>query len=456
MRRFQTNSMMTKKPYEMVGRPSLHSHGPGGNSKSRFVKLIAVAIVSCVALFVLHGIFAPSDYVYGIMIDAGSTGSRIHTFTFRQHAHTSQLNVITEDFYALKPGLSSYNNSPSAAASSLRPLLVRAKSRVPTNMHASTPIVLRATAGLRMLGDQSANAILTEVRKTLRSSGFRFDDDSWAGILTGNEEAVYSWMTVNYLLNKQPSQTVGTLELGGGSAQVAFVPRDDSVKTHTGNCGMGSEQLKFSGKDLDLYTVSHLDFGLQKARALLLNKFQASEKLTANPCFNRGDAVKTAIPFDNSGSILSVAGAGDFQACRDLIVESLILPSMGQCACKFCTYFGKAQPQAIDEYVAFAFYQERTLEVGVKSPMTLADINAKGTEICRLSVEQVNQMYPHVPNGVATDLCLDIAYISVHLERGHGIRPDGNTKLIVADKIAGFELGWCLGAMQQKMAELRG
>lgn len=444
---------MSKKSYDMVGRSSLHGHG--STSKTRWIKILAAVVASCLALYVLHNVFSPSDYVYGLMIDAGSTGSRIHTFTFRQHAQSPQLNVITEDFFALKPGLSSYNNSPSAAAASLRPLLARAKTRVPSNMHASTPVVLRATAGLRMLGEQSANAILTEVRKTLRTSGFRFDDDSWAGILTGNEEAVYSWMTVNYLLGKQPDQTVGTLELGGGSAQVAFVPRDDAIKTSTGKCGMSSEQLKFSGKDLDLYTVSHLDFGLQKARALLLSKFEVAGKLGANPCFNRGDAVKVPVPFDNSGAELSITGTGDYQACLQLIAETLISPASGQCTCSLCTYGGKPQPRAIDEYVAFAFYQERTLEVGIKSPMTMADIDRRGTEICRLSVEQVNQMYPKVPNGVATDLCIDIAYIRLHLERGHGIRPDGQTKLIVTDKIAGFELGWSLGAMQQKMAELR-
>lgn len=455
MRRFQPSPMATKqKAYEMVGRPSLHSNGPGAQ-KARFIKFFAAMVVAAMGLYALHGVISPSDRIYGLMIDAGSTGSRIHTFTFRKHPQTSQLRVLHEDFYPIKPGLSHYKHSPEEAAKSLRPLLDRAKVRVPYSLHSHTPVVLRATAGLRMVGEDVANSILTEVRKTLRASGFRFEDDSWASILTGNEEAVYSWMTVNYLLGRGPKNTVGTLELGGGSSQVAYVPRDDSIKAATGNCSLNSEKLTFSGQEVDLYTVSHLDFGLQKARALLFRKFSESHKVENNPCFNRGMPVKVPIPFDESGTEISFTGIGDYQACLDLVSETLIHPAMGSCTCDLCTYRGAAQPHPIPEFVAFAFYLERTVSIGIPTPMHLSDIDAKGEEICKLTVDEVKEKYPNVPNGQAVDLCLDISYISLHLQQGHGILPQSTTSFSVVDKINNFELGWCLGAMQQIMAKLK-
>lgn len=457
MRRFQNPAMTPKgKPYESASRSPFPSYGPN-SSKSRLIKLLAAMVAAAFALYALHSILFPHDLVYGLMIDAGSTGSRIHTYTFRKHPQTAELKVISEDFFALKPGLSSYKASPTDAASSLAPLIARAKSRVPNGMHAETPVVLRATAGLRMTGEQVANAILKEVRTYLKGSGFRFDNDSWATILSGNEEAVYSWITVNYLLNRDADHTVGTLEMGGGSAQVAYVPRDGSMAKQGGgsNCSMDGEKLSYMGKQVDLYTVSHLDFGLQKARALLLKQFRDSGKLSGNACINRGATVKAAVPFDEGGAQLSFSeGAGNFAGCRELVAKSLMDPSTGKCGCDACTYHGAAQPKAIGEYVAFAFYLERTVAIGMETPMTMRDIVAKGSAVCGMSVAEVRRTFGEVPNGEATDLCLDLAYISLHLERGHGIGAGADTKLMVVSKINDFELGWCLGAMQQTMAQL--
>ncbi|KAI0560500.1 ectonucleoside triphosphate diphosphohydrolase isoform cra-b [Gracilaria domingensis] len=451
MRRFQT-PMATKfaKSYEPVGRPSMYSQP---STRGRLLKIAAAAIITIFAISALRSVYTPSDYVYGLMIDAGSTGSRIHTFKFRKNPATSKLNVLGEDFHAIKPGLSAYKDSANDAALSLEPLIQRAKSRVPISLQPETPVVLRATAGLRMVGDQVADSILQEVRKYLRTSGFRFDEDSWASILSGNEEGIYSWITVNYLLDREPFDTVGTLEMGGGSSQVAYVPRDNALNSDSSNCSTSEENLDFKGKRLDLYTTSHLGFGLQKGRATALKMFQEKGLLQDNPCMNPGGPVEVAIPFEEDQK-LAITGTGDYAACRKLLDENFMDPSMGQCTCDLCTYHGSAQPPPIPEYVAIAFYRGRTVEIGLDTTLTVRDIRQKGEEICAMSVEEATAKYPEVPQGVATDLCLDLAFITLHLEHGHGITEESGTTLMVMEKINDFELGWCLGAMQQTMSKL--
>jgi hypothetical protein len=68
-------------------------------------------------------------FTYNIVLDAGSTGSRIHIFKFKQQG--SSLNLISDGFHQLKPGLSAFPDEPQKAAGSLKPLLEEAMKAVP-------------------------------------------------------------------------------------------------------------------------------------------------------------------------------------------------------------------------------------------------------------------------------------------------------------------------------------
>lgn len=66
-------------------------------------------------------------------------------------------------FHEVKPGLSSYADNPKVGAESLIPLLDQAKQFIPQDAWSSTPISLKATAGLRLLPKEKADAILAAV-----------------------------------------------------------------------------------------------------------------------------------------------------------------------------------------------------------------------------------------------------------------------------------------------------
>jgi len=74
------------------------------------------------------------------------------------------LKLKSELFEEVKPGLSAYADIPSNAAKSLQPLLDKAKNFIPEAEWSSTPITLKATAGLRLLPKEKADNILNEVR----------------------------------------------------------------------------------------------------------------------------------------------------------------------------------------------------------------------------------------------------------------------------------------------------
>lgn len=82
----------------------------------------------------------------------------------------------------------------------------------------ATPFYLGATAGMRLLPFAQREKLMLETRRYLETSGFLFHPQ-YARILSGEEEGVFGWMAVNYLLgnfnmNGDTNVTVGALDLG--------------------------------------------------------------------------------------------------------------------------------------------------------------------------------------------------------------------------------------------------
>lgn len=75
----------------------------------------------------------------------------------------------------------------------------KVKSFVPQEQWPSTPLVLKATAGLRLLKPVEAENLLNAVREALSKSGFLVKDNA-VEIMDGADEGIFSWFTVNVLL----------------------------------------------------------------------------------------------------------------------------------------------------------------------------------------------------------------------------------------------------------------
>jgi guanosine-diphosphatase len=266
------------------------------------------------------------------MIDAGSTGSRIHIYKF--HNCLAQPTYEYEVYRHTKPGLSHYAGSPNSAAESLDQLMMDALEVVPAQLRSCTPVAVKATAGLRLLGTKESSEILQAVQARLTSRyPFAMNKDDGVVILDGKDEGVFAWITVNYLIHTfgpllpNRRNTYAVLDLGGASTQIVFEPRSAGSPSKLME-GDHKYTLEFGGSNHTLYQHSFLGYGLKEARRSIhrltqfMSKFNKEPQHTtlseiANPCLSRGTS-KT-VDLEDGPVMMTGADVGSFEGCRRVV-----------------------------------------------------------------------------------------------------------------------------------------
>jgi Golgi nucleoside diphosphatase len=370
----------------------------------------------CVVLYMVVGgggeSSGPTTLRYGCMMDAGSTGSRIHIYRFAQRADGS-LKLQNEIFKQLKPGVSSFAGQPHKAAESIQPLLDEAIAAVPAELHGTTPIALYATAGLRLLPvEGQSDAILEELRDTLAASPFLFDPKNVA-ITQGKLEGVFAWTTVNFLLGNLDghaagrSETAGIIDLGGGSTQIVFEPVppndfDDKLVAQS-----DTHAMLIGDQTHELFAHSYLGYGLNSAAEKIKNALDVDSK---HPCYPRGATISA----DPGSGSLNLLGGGDAASCAALI-KDLIQSKDEQVGMNLV-----ASPSSAGvEWYIFSYFYDRLVE-GLSLPsnqaLTVDIIEGTADAVCQLSLSEVAEEYPRAESPER--FCMDVTFCGVLLRHG--------------------------------------
>lgn len=148
---------------------------------------------------------------YGIVIDCGSSGSRVYVYQWPTHSgNPKELLQIEQLMDArgrpivkkITPGLSTFGDNPSSSSTYIRPLLTYAAQHIPEEKHSETLLYILATAGMRVLPESTQRRILDELQTSIPKD-FKFVvADNHFEVITGKQEGVYGWISVNYILNK--------------------------------------------------------------------------------------------------------------------------------------------------------------------------------------------------------------------------------------------------------------
>ncbi|XP_062863518.1 ectonucleoside triphosphate diphosphohydrolase 6 [Trichomycterus rosablanca] len=380
------------------------------------------------------------NFQYGIMFDAGSTGTRIHVFQFQLEPNKAP-KLGHETFRAIKPGLSAYADDPDKCKEGLWELLEVAKLVVPASLWPSTPLVLRATAGLRLLPGEKATHLLDKVREMFGASPFLSRPDS-VSIMDGTDEGVSAWITVNFLLgglHGSEVSSVGMLDLGGGSTQITFSPQDEkTIQTSPVDYVTSFQMFNTSHT---LYSHSYLGLGLMSARLAVLGGVEGQPvgggQELMSPCLApdyTGQWEHAEVTYTLKGQ---KAGEPIYESCLSK-VEKMIYRRVQ-----------KAEEVKDMEFYAFSYYYDRAVDLGLVDEKTGGSIRVSSY------IDGAKTVCKSLETGVGNNpfLCLDLMYISVLLQE-LGFPPDKELKL--ARKINDVETSWALGATFYYIESLRG
>ncbi|MCJ1224305.1 Guanosine-diphosphatase [Toensbergia leucococca] len=415
---------------------------------------------------------------YALMIDAGSTGSRIHVYRFNNCGSTPELEH--EEFKMTEKkeggsGLSSYKTDVEGAAKSLDVLMDVAMETVPKNLRSCSPVAVKATAGLRMLGAEMSDKILEAVRERLETV-FPFPvvskENGGVQIMDGKDEGVYAWITTNYLLGKiggpDKTPTAAIFDLGGGSTQIVFEPTFKSpTKGMPETLAPGDHKysLNFGGRAFELYQHSHLGYGLMAAReaihkSIVQAKLDASPKDTPwadhplpNPCIAPGMSREVNVTLDSQTTLTAkMVGPTDPSPAQCRGIAEKILKKDTQCDLAPCSFGGVHQPSlgktfAREDVYIFSYFYDRTQPLGMPESFTIRELQDLTAKVCE--GEKGWDVFEGVEGAVAElrdrpEYCLDLNFMVALLHTGYEM--EGQREVRIAKKIKGNELGWCLGA----------
>lgn len=411
------------------------------------------------------------------MIDAGSTGSRIHVYKFNNCGPTPELEH--EEFKMTEKkeggsGLSSYKTDAEGAARSLDILMDVAVKTVPQAYQSCSPVAVKATAGLRLLGPEMSEKILTAVRNRLETQfPFPVVQENGVQIMDGKDEGVYAWITTNYLLGKiggpDKSPTAAIFDLGGGSTQIVFEP---TFKGPSGGMpeklaeGDHKYALSFGGRDFELYQHSHLGYGLMAAREAIHKAVVKAKKEAAagsdpewhkkpinNPCLAAGTTREVKVELEGTSAVaFKMVGPPDGSPAQCRGLAEKILEKDTPCELAPCSFKGVHQPSlaktfAQEDVYIFSYFYDRTSPLGMPESFTLAELRDITSKVCEgkegwSNFEGVEGAMEELEDR--PEWCLDLNFMMALLHTGYEM--PSNREVRIAKKIKNNELGWCLGA----------
>lgn len=432
---------------------------------------IGLLVCCCLLCFVFaDGKRADDNLAYGILIDAGSSGSRVYVYEWEPRISDSPVPPLSSPLGQLAwskhetPGISEYDDNPEDVGDCLGGLIQFAQDVLQGQevRFREFPIFLKATAGLRLLPYKKRKTLMRHVQAYLSTTPFKFKANQ-AKVISGEEEGVFGWLSINFLLGTLSNKThsYGTLDLGGASTQITFAPgqQEDILDgLYTLDVGLNVSRR--------LYTHSYLGFGVNQALWRLswnlVRRKVVRGVQVGNPCQPKGYQSVIMEPLEEGvleihRHTFNMVGTGDYERCYELAKELIPkndVPCMAAVGTEeavnadSCSFLGVYQPKLSGKFYAFSAFAYVVEYMGLKDESSLDEIQVKARKLCSKTWIEIKAR-PHWDQEDTRYLhnyCFIATYMRALLVDGYGFRSN-TTEITFAERIGDFETTFALGAM---------
>ncbi|XP_010425073.1 PREDICTED: probable apyrase 6 [Camelina sativa] len=433
------------------------------HAKSNLMLTIASVSVLLGFLFLCYSIlFSGGNRLgslrYSVVIDGGSTGTRVHVFGYRVESGKPVFEFRGANYASLKlhPGLSAFADDPDGASVSLTELVEFAKGKVPKGVWMETEVRLMATAGMRLLELPVQEKILRVTRRVLKSSGFLFRDE-WASVISGSDEGVYAWVVANFALGSlggDPLKTTGIVELGGASAQVTFVSNEPMPAEF-------SRTISFGNVSYNLYSHSFLHFGQNAAHDKLWGSLLSRDhnsaveptrkRIFSDPCAPKGYSLDTNTQKHLSGLLALESGfsdsfhaGGNYSECRSAAL-TILQEGNEKCTYQHCSIGSAFTPKLQGKFLATENFFHTSKFFGLGEKAWLSNMISAGERFCGEDWSKLRVKDPSLRDEDLLRYCFSSAYIVSLLHDTLGI-PLDDERIEFAIQAGDIPLDWALGA----------
>ncbi|KAJ2801112.1 Golgi apyrase, partial [Coemansia guatemalensis] len=424
---------------------------------------------------------------YSVVIDAGSSGSRVMIYSWdspelqQQSAssanHSSRIRLPLIEragekwTFKTSPGISSFADSvESVGAQHIKPLLDFAQATVPQQQIGQTPVLLLATAGMRLLDPSQQHLLLKTACSYARNNyAFSLPDcaDSFQ-VVSGELEGLYGWVAVNYLLDgfgsqksnrQRQSLSHGFLDMGGASAQIAFEPAAAVQPLHRDDLARVTLR-SLDGEDhaFDVFVATFLGHGTNEARRRFVDRLKhmaAKEDATGavpsieDPCLPTG----LLLPTTDGSAVLR--GGGRFSEC---VAATEPLLNLTSCPIEPCLLAGVPAPKidfALQRFVGVSEYWYASHDyLGLGGLWDVERFERQAARFCRRPWAELQRLLPSSSGdenvmraGRLQMQCFKAAWLVNVLHKGFGVPRGLSSNFESVDRVGDVEVSWTLGAL---------
>lgn len=388
---------------------------------------------------------AAVDEHWTVIVDAGSTGSRLYAYqTGADSAWSGGVRVHRGN--KVRPGLAMFANATHEAVAQLAALFNDGRDLVPASQRKSTRALIQCTGGVRdELSATESQGLLAAIFQGLSSlASFPFALASRdVATVSGDDEAFYAFAAANFLDRRvdhalrvvDAAGLLGALDLGGSSTQITYA-------MPTRCAGDVCAPATIASTDDNLVAKSFAGLGAQSVQDRVRSTLQS-----VDPCAHVGFATDL------------LQGGGDFEACVAAI--RAVLCERRNATRTVCSIDGApvASPPPRTKFLAMCnfFYAAdavRALAPPHAPPLPdwpMPDLDALArvaAAFCAVPWDTVNATmhgrHAYTPPHLLHSRCFDAAYVLVLLRDVYAL--DDHPRVIFAlDAQTGADVDWTLG-----------